>query len=81
MRQPQLVKTCSRPWLGAPASSRLSERMPARMPAVPAAYLLLAGILMLLGAGPAAARRAWPQTRPEATGFAETSRYDDVMRS
>ena len=22
---------------------------------------------------------AWPQTRPEASGFAETSRYDDVM--
>jgi len=28
---------------------------------------------------PAAGAKAWPQTRPEATGFAETSRYDDVM--
>ncbi|HEY3384595.1 MAG TPA: M14 family metallopeptidase [Vicinamibacterales bacterium] len=26
-----------------------------------------------------AAAKAWPKTRPEATGFAETSRYDDVM--
>ena len=30
-------------------------------------------------AAPAAAAKAWPQTRPEATSFAETSRYDDVM--
>jgi Zinc carboxypeptidase len=28
---------------------------------------------------PSAAARAWPLTRPEATRFAETSRYDDVM--
>jgi hypothetical protein len=30
-------------------------------------------------AAPAAAAKAWPQTRPEASNFAETSRYDDVM--
>ncbi|HEX7486741.1 MAG TPA: M14 family metallopeptidase, partial [Vicinamibacterales bacterium] len=28
---------------------------------------------------PKAAAKAWPLTRPEATRFAETSRYDDVM--
>jgi hypothetical protein len=31
-----------------------------------------------VGAAPAAAK-AWPQTRPEASDFAETSRYDDVV--
>ena len=53
--------------------------------------LVLAGVLLLQGAGLAAAQPArpaaprpaaqtgWPLTRPEATGFAETSRYDDVM--
>ena len=30
-------------------------------------------------AGPAAATRAWPLTRPEATNFTETSRYDEVV--
>ena len=30
-------------------------------------------------AGPAAAKRAWPLTRPEATSFTETSRYDEVV--
>ena len=25
------------------------------------------------------AKRSWPLTRPEASGFAETSRYDDVI--
>jgi hypothetical protein len=30
-------------------------------------------------AGPAAAKRSWPLTRPEATGYTETSRYDDVI--
>ncbi len=28
---------------------------------------------------PAAAAKTWPLTRPEATGYAETSRYDDVI--
>jgi hypothetical protein len=30
-------------------------------------------------AGPAASKRAWPLTRPEATNFTETSRYDEVV--
>jgi len=30
-------------------------------------------------AAPAAATRAWPLTRPEATNFTETSRYDEVV--
>ena len=31
-------------------------------------------------AAPAAAKRTWPLTRPEATNYTETSRYDDVVR-
>jgi hypothetical protein len=31
------------------------------------------------GSAPTTSARAWPLTRPEATGFAETSRYEDVM--
>ncbi|MFO7693015.1 MAG: M14 family metallopeptidase, partial [Vicinamibacterales bacterium] len=30
-------------------------------------------------AAPAAAKRAWPLTRPEATNYTETSRYDEVV--
>ena len=30
-------------------------------------------------AGPASATRTWPLTRPEATNFTETSRYDEVV--
>ena len=30
-------------------------------------------------AAPAAAKRTWPLTRPEATNYAETSRYDEVI--
>lgn len=30
-------------------------------------------------AGPAASKRAWPLTRPEATNFTETSRYEEVV--
>jgi hypothetical protein len=54
--------------------------------------LLIAGIVLLLGGGlvagrqagaPAAPRQAaqksWPLTRPEATSFAETSQYADVI--
>ncbi|MCX6551550.1 MAG: M14 family metallopeptidase, partial [Acidobacteria bacterium] len=52
---------------------------------------LLAAVILVLGVGHAAAQpapqaaprpaaqKAWPLTRPEATTFAETSRYDDVM--
>jgi hypothetical protein len=45
--------------------------------------LLVAGLASAQGTAPQAsqpaARRTWPLTRPEATNFAETSRYDDVM--
>jgi hypothetical protein len=56
-----------------------------------AARLFLAGVLLLLlpglagaqdaapSAKPAPAKRAWPLTRPEATNYAETSRYEDVI--
>jgi hypothetical protein len=56
-----------------------------------AARLFLAGVLLLPLPGlagaqdaappskPAAATRAWPLTRPEATSYAETSRYEDVI--
>jgi len=57
-----------------------------------AARLLLAGVLLLPVPGlagaqdaapaakpAAAAKRAWPLTRPEATSYAETSRYEDVI--
>jgi hypothetical protein len=56
-----------------------------------AARLFLAGVLLAPvpslasaqdaapPAKPAAAKRAWPLTRPEATGYAETSRYEDVI--
>jgi len=56
-----------------------------------AARLLVAGALLLpfpglagaqdaaSAAKPAAAKRAWPLTRPEATNYAETSRYEDVI--
>jgi hypothetical protein len=56
-----------------------------------AARLFLAGVLLLPFPGlagaqdaapsakPAAAKRAWPLTRPEATNYAETSRYEDVI--
>jgi hypothetical protein len=56
-----------------------------------AARLFLAGVLLspvpsLAGAQnaappakPEATKRAWPLTRPEATGYAETSRYEDVI--
>ncbi|MEW5984874.1 MAG: M14 family metallopeptidase [Acidobacteriota bacterium] len=53
------------------------------------ALLLVAGLLVfpvalvpLTAQAPAAgsaATRSWPQTRPEATGYAETSRYDEVI--
>jgi Zinc carboxypeptidase len=53
--------------------------------------VLVAAALMLMAAaaaaqqpsappaGPATAKRAWPLTRPEATSFTETSRYDEVV--
>jgi hypothetical protein len=56
-----------------------------------AARLFLAGALLLPFPGlagaqdaapsakPAPAKRAWPLTRPEATNYAETSRYEDVI--
>jgi hypothetical protein len=62
----------------------------ATRPAI-AARLFLAGVLLLPLTGlasaqdasrpakPAAAARAWPLTRPEATNYAETSRYEDVI--
>jgi hypothetical protein len=62
----------------------------ATRPAI-AARLFLAGVLLLPLTGlasaqdtarpakPAAAARVWPLTRPEATNYAETSRYEDVI--
>ena len=56
-----------------------------RVVAVAAAAVLWAGAWGALAqpapaGGPAATgRKAWPLTRPEATSFAETSRYDDVI--
>lgn len=59
---------------------------------VRSARLLLVGVLMFVtvglvtarqGAAPAAGRqsapKSWPLTRPEATNYAETSRYDEVV--
>ncbi len=49
-----------------------------------AALLTLAGIAAAQQqpaspAAPAAAKRTWPLTRPEATNYTETSRYDEVV--
>ena len=51
---------------------------------MPRHYRILALSLLLTlagsaGAQPPAATRTWPLTRPEATNYAETSRYDDVV--
>ena len=51
------------------------------------AGLALASILLITAPGPSSAqtapsspaKRAWPLTRPESTGYVETSRYDDVV--
>jgi hypothetical protein len=45
------------------------------------AVTALVSILAVAAAAqqPAAAKRTWPLTRPEATNYTETSRYDDVM--
>ena len=55
-----------------------------RPPALAAALLVLltgatAAQQAAPPAGPAAATRSWPLTRPEATNYTETSRYDDVI--
>ena len=54
--------------VGVQVPAQLAAQVPAAAP--PAAPKAVA---------PVAAAKAWPQTRPEATGFAETSRYDEVV--
>jgi len=60
----------------------LRRSTPTRL--VLAALLLWQGGILVFAQAPTApvtrpaAQKAWPQTRPEATNFAETSRYDDV---
>ncbi len=55
----------------------------ARVYAAAALVLVMAGSASAQGAaspaGPPPARRVWPLTRPEATNYVETSRYEDVI--
>ena len=61
-----------------------------RLPVLRAGAIAAAVVLTLAGsaaaqqqpaspAAPAAAKRVWPLTRPEATNYTETSRYDEVV--
>jgi hypothetical protein len=62
---------------------QMSDSRPSPLPA----RVLAAAVLMLTAAGaaaqqpaaPAAAKRTWPLTRPEASNYTETSRYDEVV--
>ncbi len=47
--------------------------------ALSAALLLGAGLSPAQVPSPAPSKRIWPLTRPESTGYVETSRYDDVV--
>jgi hypothetical protein len=55
----------------------------ARVLSAAALVLIMAGAAVAqqaaAPAGPGATKRTWPLTRPEATNFTETSRYDDVV--